>query len=101
MYMQTRGGETAKGVLAIAVGLIALAAAYKLTPVLEILNLFFFIVLVPLGICCAFGLVGWGTFKTVQANTVGLIARVRNHMEVDFQEIVREQQAKAGAPASP
>lgn len=60
---------------------------YKTLPLLDLLNTFFMVVLVPLAFAVAVGLVSTGFYQSVYNLTVGWITRLKDRFDVKLKDL--------------
>lgn len=78
--------NVSSGLLKILIGIVGIGILYKTLPLFDLLNLFFMIVVMPLTLCAAFGLVGMGTLEVVQKYTTGFVSSLRSKISEKLQE---------------
>ena len=64
------------------------------TPILEILNLFFYIVMVPIGLMMSIGLISSGSVQAFSRGWGNMISDVKHKVEAKAQEIVEDHETK-------
>ena len=67
------------------------------TPILEILNLFFYIVMIPIGLMVSIGLISTGSLQVFSQNWGNMMNDVKSKIETRAQEIVSDSENKKAA----
>lgn len=67
------------------------------TPILEILNLFFYVVMIPIGLMVSIGLISTGSLQAFSQNWGNMMNDVKSKIETRAQEIVNDSENKKAA----
>jgi len=86
-----------KDILKILAGVGLAGIVYKTMPLLEILQLLLYLILVPLALLTALGLVSSGAYNLVVENTTGWAQRLRQKVDQELKKLRDHAQMPASA----